>query len=85
MNNIERVRNYFLDTTRRNSYATPPDDQKFVDKVKRPRATSSDKKNINVGFKPSVLRGSGRLVSLKNDNDTHPVRSSDSNQIVNNQ
>ena len=49
MSNLEKIRIYFSDMTRRNSYPTPPDDQKFVDKVKRPRAPSNDKQKI-LGF-----------------------------------
>lgn len=49
MTNLEKIRVYFSETIRRNSYPTPPDDQKFVDKVKRPRATSNDKQKI-LGF-----------------------------------
>ena len=49
MSNLEKIRRYFSDVTRRNSYPTPPDDQKFVDKVKRPRVLSNDKQKI-LGF-----------------------------------
>jgi hypothetical protein len=49
MSNLEKISKYFSVMNRRNSYPTPPDDQKIVDKVKRPRAVSNDKQKIS-GF-----------------------------------
>jgi len=49
MSNLEKIRRYFSEVIRRNSHPTPPDDQKFVDKVKRPRVLSNDKQKI-LGF-----------------------------------
>ena len=49
MSNIDKISNFFLGNARRNSHPTPPDDQKFVDKIKRPRVKSNDKQKI-LGF-----------------------------------